>query len=68
MLVKDSLITVGMHIEFQGLQLYDLLIGDIFDVDGPKIGLSGSGTNCGEFRAFDIDIILPTRILIGDSL
>ncbi len=67
MLVKNPSISVGMHIKFQGLQLDDLLIRDIFDMDGPKVRLSGSGTNCGEFRAFNINVILSIRILIGNS-
>ena len=67
MLVKNPSISVGMQIKLQGLQLDDLLIRDIFNVDGPKVRLSGLGTNCGEFWAFDINIILPIRILIGDS-
>jgi hypothetical protein len=67
MLVEYPSVPVGKNVKFQGLQLDDLLIGDIPDVNGPEIGLGRFGTDCGEFRALDIDLVFPTRILIGKS-
>ena len=67
-LVKDSLVSIGEYVELQRLQFDDLLIGDIFDANNAEIGLPGSRTNRGKFRATDLHLVLAAWILVRKSL
>jgi hypothetical protein len=56
--------TILVEVKFEGSQLHDMLIGNIFDVNGRKIRITGSGTKTGEFRKANLYRVIPLRVRI----
>ena len=59
--VINALVAIALQVEFQGLELETFLVGAIADGDRCEIGLAGLGTEAGEFRTLDFDLVIPLR-------
>src|SRR5260221_6952928 len=52
--MKDSLVPKRPDIQFEGLTLYNSLVGNVLDTDRGKIRLSGHRTDCRKFVRFEL--------------
>ena len=57
--VEYAFVAVGLEVEFEGFEFEAFLVGAVLDGDGAEIGLAGLGTEAGELRAVDFDLVVP---------
>lgn len=62
--VKYPLLAIGKQVEFQRLQFNDLPIGNVFDPNRAKVGLTGPGTNGRKLRTGDSNLVFSSTVLI----
>jgi len=67
-LVEAAGVAVGGEVELERLRLDAELGGDIADADRREIGLAGDRAHRGEFRAIELDPIIPLRVAVGKGL
>src|SRR5262249_15703190 len=68
MLVENASVAVAEQVQLQTLQLETMLWRDVVDDDRAEIGLTRLGTDRREFRAGDLDLIIPIRELVGEGV
>ncbi len=66
--VKVAVVSEGEEVEFQGFAFYHVLVGDVGNVDGSKVGLPGLGAEAGEFGAVEFDEEVSVSVFVGDFL
>lgn len=66
-LVERAFVAVAPEIELQTLEFYAVLPGNIHDADRSEIRLAGFRTDASEFRTFEPDFIVPSRIRIFEN-
>src|SRR5262249_3557387 len=67
MLVEDPAVAVAEEVELQALQLQAGRLWDIADDDRAEVGLTRLGTDGGELRAGDLDLVVSARKLVGEG-
>src|SRR5262249_11171675 len=67
MLVEDPAVAVAGEVELQALQLQAGRLRDIADDDRAEVGLTRLGTDGGELRAGDLDLVVSARELVGEG-
>ena len=65
--VEDSLVAVGLEVEFECFQLEAELAGVVGDGDGAEVWLAGLGAEAGEFGADNLDFVVAVGGGIGES-
>ena len=66
-LVERPFITVTPEIKLEALELHAELIRNIADADRREIRLAGLRAKAGEFRTFEVDIVVPPRVRILEN-
>jgi len=66
--VKNALITIRLQIELQALQFHTDFVRTIEDGDCAKIGLTRLRTHGSKLGAYNLDGIIPVRILVVERL
>lgn len=67
-LVEIPVISEAEEIQLERLALHHLDVRDIADIDRSKIRLSGDRAEAGEFRAVELDEVIPVRVLVVKGL
>src|SRR5262249_56226021 len=67
MLIEDPAVAVAGEVELQALQLQAGRLRDIADDDRAEVGLTRLGTDGGELRAGDLDLVVSARELVGEG-
>ena len=65
--MKRPFIPVTPEIKFQALELNAKFVRNVTDPDGRKVRLSGPGAKAGKFRAFEVNVVIPSRVGIFDD-
>ena len=66
--MKSVVVAVGKEIKFQCFAFDALFLCDVIDRDVTEIGLSGNGTEAGEFRTVESDDIISFRECVPEGL
>lgn len=67
-LVEIPVIAEAEEIQLERLALHHLDVRDIADIDRSKIRLPGDRAEAGEFRAVELDEVIPVRVLVVKGL
>ena len=63
-LVEVSMVAEAEQIQLQGLAFHHINIGNVADVNGGKVRLTGDRTKAGELRAVELDKVVVARMLV----
>ena len=67
-LMEGTVITEAEEVELEALALNHLHIGDVADVYGRIVGLSGDGAEAGELGAVEAHPVVIALMLVGEGL
>jgi hypothetical protein len=65
--MKGSVVAEAEKVKLQALAFDQLLIGNISQVDGSKVGLTGYGAKAGKFGTIEFDHRIVLRMLVIEA-